>query len=282
MRTRGFIVYCSPAGTTRQVARQIEQTLAGLGAEVNTMDLGLSGRRDTFMAMIASMDKGDCLFVGAPVYRDVAAPPVMDFIEALPEVSARAAIPFVTWGAVTTGVALWQMGHGLQKKGFVLAGAASVVAEHCMMWRSEIASGAGRPDSDDFQQVDGFTREIFERLRSGALKPVDLAHLDYQPKRHATEMRQKIGQPWMIVPKSVDEEKCSACGVCVEQCPVGAVALNPYPAFADNCFDCFNCVRLCPEDAIDTPLSAEKIEAHIAMLKEKYREEVLTRVFLNQ
>jgi ferredoxin/flavodoxin len=282
MGTRGFIAYCSPAGTTRQVARRIEETISGLGVEVNTLDLGLSGRRAAFMEMIASMEEGDCLFVGAPVYRDVAAPPVMDFIEALPDVRNGAAVPFVTWGAVTTGVALWEMGRSLQKKGFVLAGAAAVVAEHCMMWQSETASGAGRPDSEDLRKVDAFTRQIFDGLRYRKLMPVDLAAIDYQPKHHAKEMKQKIDQPWMIVPKTVDEGKCTECGICVEQCPVGAVTLAPYPVFADNCFDCFNCVRLCPEEAIDTPLSAEKIENHIAGLKEKYREEPETRVFLSR
>jgi ferredoxin len=279
MRIRGFIAYCSPAGTTRRVARQIEQTLSGLGAEVNILDLGLSGRRGAFMEMVASMDQGDCLFVGAPVYRDVAPPPVMDFIEALPEVREGAAVPFVTWGAVTTGVALWQMGRSLQKKGFALAGAAAVVAEHCMMWQSETASGAGRPDAEDLQKVDGFTREIFDRLGSRGLTSIELAALDYQPAPHAEEMKQKIEQAWMIVPKTVDEEKCTECGICEEQCPVDAVRLSPKPVFGDACFDCFNCVRLCPEEAIDTPLTAEKIEAHIAQLKEKYREEPVTKVF---
>ncbi|MCF8078887.1 MAG: hypothetical protein K9K88_06355 [Desulfobacterales bacterium] len=35
------------------------------------------------------------------------------------------------------------------------------------------------------------------------------------------------------------------------------------------CFDCFNCVRLCPEDAIDSRLTAEAIERHIGQLKKK-------------
>jgi ferredoxin len=206
----------------------------------------------------------------------------MEFIEALPEVRDGAAVPFATWGAVTSGIALWQMGRSLQKKGFVLAGGAAVVTEHCMMWRSRTASGAGRPESEDFQKIEGFTRKLFDRLRSGAPAPVDLAVLDYQRAHHAKEMKEKIDQPWMIVPKSVDKKKCTACGICVEECPVNAVSLAPLPVFEKTCFDCFNCVRLCPEEAIDTPLTAETIEAHIAQLKEKYRETPETKVFLSQ
>jgi ferredoxin len=280
MRSRAFIAYLSPAGTTRRVARRIEETILELGVEVNTLDLGISRRYKAFRDMVASMEAEDCLFVGSAVYRDVVVPPLMEFIEALPEVRQGAAVPFATWGAVTSGIALWLMGRALQKKGFALAGAAAVVAEHCMMWRSETPSGAGRPHADDLQTVEAMTREIFDRLRAGTLGAIDLAALDYQPANHAREMKEKIEKPWMIVPKTVDEGACTRCGICVEQCPVGAVALDPYPVFAGTCFDCFNCVRLCPEEAIDTPLSTAWIEDHIAKLKEKYREAAETRIFL--
>jgi ferredoxin len=280
MRSRAFIAYLSPAGTTRQVARGIEETILELGIEVNTLDLGISRRQTAFRDLIASMEAGDCLFVGSAVYRDIAVPPLMEFIKALPEVREGAAVPFVTWGAVTSGVALWQMGRVLQEKGFALVGAAAVVAEHCMMWRSEAPSGAGRPHGDDLQKVEAMTREIFGRLRTGRKSPIDLADLDYQSDHHAREMKENIEKPWMIVPKTVDETKCTQCGICAEQCPVGAVALDPLPVFAGTCFDCFNCVRLCPEGAIDTPLSAERIENHIAKLKEKYGEAAETKIFM--
>ena len=280
MAKKVFVVYCSPAGATRIVARQIEQSLSERALEINVLDLEIPGGRDAFFDMIRSSTEGDCLFVGSPVYRDVAVPPVMAFLDALPKVHGTAAVPFVTWGAVTSGIALWQMGRSLAEKGFVLVGAAAVVAEHCMMWRSETASGAGRPDSEDLQKVDDFARDVFERLRSPAPRSIALADLDYQKTHHAAEMKRKIDQPWMIVPKTVEEEKCTECGICAEQCPVGAVTLSPFPIFAGTCFDCFNCVRLCPEEAIDTPLSAEDIEEHIAQLKEKYGEVPETRVFL--
>ena len=280
MSNKVFVVYCSPAGTTRRVARQIEQSLAGQPVELNLLDLEVSGGRDALVELIGAAGKEDCLFVGSPVYRDVAVPPVMAFLEALPEVSGTAAVPFVTWGAVTSGIALWQMARTLREKGFVLAGAAAVVAEHCMMWRSETASGAGRPDEEDLQIVDGLVRKTCEALRTGKLSPIALAALDYQRKDHANEMKEKLEQPWMIVPKTVDEEKCTECGICEERCPVGAVTLSPVPVFDENCFDCFNCVRLCPEEAIETPLSAEGIEEHIAQLKKRYREAPETRRFM--
>jgi len=279
MPSKVFIVYCSPAGTTRHAARVIKDSMDGTAAEVLPLDLGMSRNRSAFKKMIRAAAKGDLLFIGSPVYRDMAVPPVMSFIEELPGGKKISAAPFATWGAVTSGIALWQMGRALTEKGFVLAGAAAVVSEHCMMWRSKNPSGAGRPDTDDDRKLRSWARKIFDRVQDGSVRPLALSDLDYQARAHAKEMKQKLSKPWDIVPKTADEKKCSQCGVCVEECPVGAVSLDPFPVFADTCFNCFNCVRLCPEEAIDSPLSAEKIEKHIGQLKKKYGEEPETRVF---
>ena len=280
MAPKVFIVYCSPAGTTRHAARIIKESLDGTSAEVLALDLGIFRNHSAFKKMIRASGAGDCLFVGSPVYRSVAVPPVMSFIKELSKGKNLAAAPFVTWGAVTSGIALWQMGRALKEKGFVLTGAASVVSEHCMMWRSKAPSGGGRPNAEDDRKLKEWARELFERVQLGSVAPLALSDLDYQPRAHAEEMKQKIGKPWEIVPKTVDEKKCTQCGVCVEECPAAAVSLDPFPAFEETCFDCFNCIRLCPEDAIGSPLTAEAIEQHIGQLKKKYGEEPETRVFL--
>jgi ferredoxin len=231
--------------------------------------------------MIQASGKGDCLFIGSPVYRDMAVPPVMSFIGELPRAKNVAAVPFAAWGAVTSGIALWQMGQALKKKGFLLAGAAAVVSEHCMMWRSKTPSGAGRPNGEDDRRIKTWAREVFKQCQDGSVAPLDLSALDYQPKALAAEMKSKLGKPWDIVPKTVKEKKCTQCGVCVEECPVGAVSLDPFPVFENTCFDCFNCIRFCPEEAIDSPWGAEAIERRIGQLKKKYGEKPETRVFLS-
>jgi ferredoxin len=49
----------------------------------------------------------------------------------------------------------------------------------------------------------------------------------------------------------VDEEKCTACGTCVEACPVEAIKLKDKAKIdEENCIDCGTCVDECPEKAI--------------------------------
>jgi len=50
----------------------------------------------------------------------------------------------------------------------------------------------------------------------------------------------------------VNEEKCSKCGVCVENCPVNAIELNPYPTFnRERCIRCYCCQEGCPHNAVE-------------------------------
>ena len=50
---------------------------------------------------------------------------------------------------------------------------------------------------------------------------------------------------------SVDLEKCTGCGDCVECCPTEAIKLeNEKAVINDDCIDCGVCVDECPNEAI--------------------------------
>ena len=49
----------------------------------------------------------------------------------------------------------------------------------------------------------------------------------------------------------VDLEKCTGCGYCVRDCPVGAVHLVKKKAvIEENCTDCGACIRVCEQEAL--------------------------------
>ncbi len=47
-------------------------------------------------------------------------------------------------------------------------------------------------------------------------------------------------------------ESCVACGTCIDECPVSAIAAGDiYVIDADTCIDCGSCVDVCPTSAIE-------------------------------
>ena len=277
---KSMVVYSSPAGTTHHVARVIADALKGAGSEAQLLDLG---RRSDYAEVDRCMKRmgNDCfLWIGTPVYAGHAVPSITRFISGLPERNGSYAVPFVTWGAVTSGVALYEMGKMLSEKGYILLGAAKIVAVHSMMLQSSSPLGAGHPDTRDDRMVANLFAEVNSKLESGAVQPLSLEDLNYQP-REVQEWLQKVNikaAKKMLPPLKLVEEKCTRCGICEKECPAFAIELGPYPRFGDECFLCYNCFRLCEEGAIRCDLSP--IED---MLKEKAAqnpEQPLTQVFV--
>ena len=54
------------------------------------------------------------------------------------------------------------------------------------------------------------------------------------------------------MPAKVDNEKCTGCETCLEECPSEAISMVEEKACidADSCVDCGVCVDACPAEAI--------------------------------
>ncbi len=56
----------------------------------------------------------------------------------------------------------------------------------------------------------------------------------------------------VLLPQA-DAQKCTACGTCVDQCPVGALSMDDHDlprVAAETCITCFCCQEICPEKAM--------------------------------
>ncbi len=282
MELKSFVFYCSPAGTTRHLGEVIGQTLAALSCPVESCVLGRDEERvKRLLREIAESRERVCVFVGSPVYSSHALPLVMDLIDRLPRRPEAWAVPFVTWGAASSGVALAEMGSALAGRGYLLPGAAKVVAVHSLMWEAASPAGAGHPDAADDKIVAQLVREVVSSLRTPDPEPLAVEVLSYQPPAAAAVLAPQNLEmaKQLLPPREVDEKLCTQCGVCVDNCPVAALDLDPFPVCDDSsCIVCFNCVRLCPERAFSVDLNP--IFEHIRKRARTFMESPASVIFL--
>ena len=53
------------------------------------------------------------------------------------------------------------------------------------------------------------------------------------------------------MPAKINKEECTACGQCVEACPVEAITVDDVAKVnEEECTDCGSCVDECPANAI--------------------------------
>jgi ferredoxin/flavodoxin len=274
-----FIVHFSPAGSTRHVARVMEKRFKELGIEPSLFDLA---NNSELSHVISEQIRDDsCLIVGSPVYVSRAAPPIMQFLAELTPVTTASAVPYVTWGGASSGIALFEMARELLKKGFKVLGAAKVMAVHCLMWQLENPLGAGRPNSEDERIVQKLVDELDRRMQSHRSRGIDLSDLAYQKEEIHAEMEKmslEIAKAHMPV-REVDHELCNQCEICEEVCPTASVVLEPYPVFGKSCIYCFSCMRNCPEGAIKANLS--EIWQRIRDRAECFVERPYTEIFIS-
>jgi ferredoxin len=251
-----------------------------MGAAVTEIDLGVS--REALPTVAGSVSGGDapCLYIGSPVYASHAVPPVTDFISGLPDTESACAVPFVTWGGVTSGIALYEMGKALRQKGYLVLGAAKVLALHSMMWSWKTPFGDGHPDAEDDRLIGELIEGVVEKAEKAPPPEIDLSELAYHPPEiHQAMEKRTFEAATRDFPKRVTNETlCTGCGVCEEVCPAGAISCSPRLEIGSACFFCFNCVRHCPEHAIDADLSG--VKTHAPARAKKIAEEPGTRIFL--
>ena len=75
--------------------------------------------------------------------------------------------------------------------------------------------------------------------------------------------------PW------IRTEDCAACGVCVEECPVGAISMNGQAAMIDDrtCIRCGKCHDVCPQEAVrhDSERIPVEVAANVEWTKDLLR-----------
>lgn len=118
--------------------------------------------------------------------------------------------------------------------GFQVVAGVAAIAEHSIAHQY----AAGRPDSQDKQQLQDFGRNIWDKLQAGDHS---------QPTLPGNRPYKKAGGVGMV-PKPAKD--CNRCGLCAQQCPVQAIdPADPSRTDKELCISCMRCVAVCPQGA---------------------------------
>lgn len=115
----------------------------------------------------------------------------------------------------------------------------------------------GRPDQADLEKARMFAASFDDHLQTSRMSPVSGGRKDaLSPRWGFYELVSLIAQPFLLrilLPRpGTDQAACNQCNLCVEECPVGSISLNPYPVPDSTCIRCYRCQNICPQRAISS------------------------------
>jgi NAD-dependent dihydropyrimidine dehydrogenase PreA subunit/flavodoxin len=246
---KGLVVYYSQTGNTRKIAQAIH---AGM-RQVIKCDIAALKETNP-QALI----KYDLIGLGSPTWGGVP-PNFAAFIEGMVSLEGKHVFPFFTHGSLPAGY-MHTMIPALKRKGLIVIGFNDWYGNSIQQFIPYPHFIAGHPDDIDLREAEDFGREMAQR--SQRIYSGETQHIPKPPTRR--ELDKRYGRPlplpkeaaeaedMLLKQRKINMEKCTVCGLCVDNCPTGSIDFSASPpVFRDSCARCWFCEQICPEGAIE-------------------------------
>lgn len=216
----------SPTGGTRKVADIIAGEWEGPITRVDLTDAKTDCSK-------INLGQGDVVLIAVPSYGGRVPKLVVERLMKINGNQARCVIVCV-YGNRAYEDTLIELRDIVDSCDFCVIAAISAVAEHSIIHQY----ATGRPDEKDAENLRGFAKKIYRKLRDG--EPSEFEVPGNWPY--------KKGGGAGLVPKATKE--CVSCGLCAENCPAQAIIRdNLKTADPKKCISCMRCVTGCPRSA---------------------------------
>lgn len=245
------IILFSPFGNTLKIGEILRKNLVDLNQYCEIYNLTGKSWREIFNFDYSLIEKSDLLIIGSPVYAWRIVEPIRIFINNLSLKQDRKAAFYTTYGLITGYVLLEGM-KLLQKKGYKVIASLKIAARHSMIFKKEEDVYWNRPNQQDMKKVQAFTKNIIKILKKNPNKKLALKNLDYHSWKVKLMYKFLIKRFGMaLLPNTYfNSTICIQCGKCAKTCPVQIIKLDSYPKKFGHCIKCYNCMWVCPENAV--------------------------------
>ncbi|WP_027400550.1 EFR1 family ferrodoxin [Anaerovorax odorimutans] len=270
---RVWAVYFSPNGNTEKIIVAVADSLGKkLDAEVKRLDYTLPSVRNE----INSFSKSDLVIWGTPVYAGRIPNKILPYIQNNFIGNDAMAVPIAVFGNRSYDDALIELRNVLESNGFHTIAGAGFAAKHAF---SKVLS-AGRPDKDDMDKAEVFSKGIADKVNMLNDIPKPISVKGNNPPTEYYKPKGLDGKPTVFLkakPKT-DHEKCNKCGICISSCPMGSINIEDSSEVTGICIKCHACVNKCPNNA--KYFDDEAFLSHKMMLERDFMQRKEPEIFL--
>ncbi len=258
------ILIFSPKQSTYELGKQIERTLKESHHQVHFYDTTkkkIIWQKRDYKSFFDTIEKHDLLFVGAPVYGYFNPQPFLNFLRYLPEPDTtwgQYTIPFVTYGGVTSGIALYNMGKILQATGRKNIYGMRINTFHSLTRELKYKININRPGKEEDSVIEKCISEIngMDNLQKCEDKT---DKFQYQKNTIISNIAHTS------FPEPEFTDLCKKCKRCEMVCPLNRISIQEKGALitekAEPCIACFECYYACKHNAVIMP--KERINAFL-------------------
>ncbi len=259
------VCYFSPTGGTLQVAKQFAEFLADiLQADVEYHSYTLLKKREE----IPTFDANDIIVWATPVYAGRIPNKTLDYVRSALKANGNMSVALVTFGNRAYDNALAELVGLMEDGGMHTIGATAMVTRHVF----SDTLGASRPNNDDIAALEDFANRVAEKIQSFSNEKIPVLKVpgESHPDKYYTPLKTTNAPASFLKAKpSCDSERCTRCGKCLEQCPMGSIELyGGVPVFSGICIKCQACRLSCPTEAI--AFTDPDYHSHIAMIEQTF------------
>ncbi len=262
-----LIIVFSPAGSTLKIAGLLEEKLIAAKNQVEI--LNVTSNKAMFKdgkikeTLAEKVNDHDLICIGSPVYEKHMEFYFKQIVKQLPKPDnkwGKLAIPFVTYGGISSGNALLEAERLLKKSGRTTIAAMKIEASHIISSKLITRVNEGMPGEEAIPFIDELVKRISEvEKENNQVKDFskELNYHSFREKMICKLMKEKMLHKHKYPAFVVNNDKCNKCNKCykcTEKCPVQRIEIiNEFPKMAGKdhvCIHCFSCTGVCPSGAI--------------------------------